>query len=70
LDCSAETMNSRVLMRNQSSQHSDNTETIKEAIESYFQASKPVIAYYERKTQLCKFPKEKHALNLCTHIPT
>ncbi|XP_029888149.1 LOW QUALITY PROTEIN: adenylate kinase isoenzyme 5 [Aquila chrysaetos chrysaetos] len=58
LDCSAETMNSRLLMRNQSSQHSDNTEAIKEAIESYFQASKPVIAYYERKTQLCKVDAE------------
>ncbi|NXS68985.1 KAD5 kinase, partial [Pandion haliaetus] len=58
LDCSAETMSSRLLMRNQSSQHSDNAETIKEAIESYFQASKPVIAYYERKTQLCKVDAE------------
>uniref|UniRef100_A0A663E2I7 Nucleoside-diphosphate kinase n=1 Tax=Aquila chrysaetos chrysaetos TaxID=223781 RepID=A0A663E2I7_AQUCH len=73
LDCSAETMNSRLLMRNQSSQHSDNTEAIKEAIESYFQASKPVIAYYERKTQLCKVNCLTLLIkyfNLCTHIPT
>ncbi|NXJ81869.1 KAD5 kinase, partial [Trogon melanurus] len=54
LDCSAETMSSRLLMRNESSQHSGNAETISEGIESYYQASKPVIAYYERKTQLCK----------------
>uniref|UniRef100_A0A8C0ETJ3 Adenylate kinase isoenzyme 5 n=1 Tax=Bubo bubo TaxID=30461 RepID=A0A8C0ETJ3_BUBBB len=54
LDCSAETMSSRLLMRNQCSQHSDNAETIREGIESYYQASRPVIAYYERKTQLCK----------------
>ncbi|XP_010080422.1 PREDICTED: adenylate kinase isoenzyme 5 [Pterocles gutturalis] len=54
LDCSTETMSSRLLIRNQSSQHSDNAETIKEGIESYYQASKPVTEYYERKTQLCK----------------
>ncbi|NXS07208.1 KAD5 kinase, partial [Neodrepanis coruscans] len=54
LDCSAETMSSRLLMRNQSTQQSDDTETIKEGIESYYQASKPLIAYYESKTQLCK----------------
>uniref|UniRef100_A0A8B9EUA9 Uncharacterized protein n=1 Tax=Amazona collaria TaxID=241587 RepID=A0A8B9EUA9_9PSIT len=54
MDCSTETMSSRLLMRNQSSQNTDNAETIKEGIESYYQASKPMIAYYERKTQLCK----------------
>ncbi|NWI52085.1 KAD5 kinase, partial [Calyptomena viridis] len=54
LDCSAETMSSRLLMRNQSSQHSADTETIKEGIQSYYQASKPLIAYYESKTQLWK----------------
>ncbi|NXH09327.1 KAD5 kinase, partial [Bucco capensis] len=58
LDCSAETMSSRLLRRNQSSQRSGNSETIKEGIESYFKASKPVIAYYERKTQLCKIDAE------------
>ncbi|NXQ64846.1 KAD5 kinase, partial [Anthoscopus minutus] len=51
LDCSAETMSSHLLMRNQRSQNSDNTE---ERIESYYQASNPLIAYYESKTQLCK----------------
>ncbi|NWH71751.1 KAD5 kinase, partial [Piaya cayana] len=54
LDCSAETMSSRLLMSHQSSQHPDNTETIKEEIESYYQASNPMIAYYEKTTQLCK----------------
>lgn len=54
LDCSAETMNSRYLMRNQTSQHFDSAETIKEGIEGYCQAAKPLTAYYERKTQLCK----------------
>uniref|UniRef100_A0A8B9VBM9 Adenylate kinase 5 n=1 Tax=Anas zonorhyncha TaxID=75864 RepID=A0A8B9VBM9_9AVES len=49
LDCSAETMSSRLLMRSQSSQHFDSAETIKEGIESYYQAAKPVIAYYEKK---------------------
>uniref|UniRef100_A0A8C5X8S8 Adenylate kinase 5 n=1 Tax=Malurus cyaneus samueli TaxID=2593467 RepID=A0A8C5X8S8_9PASS len=47
LDCSAETMSSRLLMRNQSSENSDNPETIEERIESYYQASNPLIAYYE-----------------------
>lgn len=41
-------------MRSQSSQHFDSAETIKEGIESYYQAAKPVIAYYEKKAQLCK----------------
>ncbi|NXU70822.1 KAD5 kinase, partial [Oreotrochilus melanogaster] len=54
LDCSAATMSNHLLMRNPSSQHSDSAETIKEGIESYYEASKPVIAYYERKTRLCK----------------
>ncbi|NXK48095.1 KAD5 kinase, partial [Chauna torquata] len=53
LDCSTETMSSR-LLRSQSSQHFDSDETIKEGIESYHQAAKPMIAYYERKTQLRK----------------
>uniref|UniRef100_A0A803YRW3 Nucleoside-diphosphate kinase n=1 Tax=Meleagris gallopavo TaxID=9103 RepID=A0A803YRW3_MELGA len=60
LDCSAESMNSRSLMRNQTSQHS-NAETIKEGIEGYYQAAKPLTAYYERKTQL---------FNSCTHLLT
>ncbi|NXN94771.1 KAD5 kinase, partial [Rhinopomastus cyanomelas] len=54
LDCSAETMSSRLLVRNQSSQHSDSAETIKDGIESYYQASKAMTEYYERKTQLSK----------------
>ncbi|NWX52398.1 KAD5 kinase, partial [Steatornis caripensis] len=54
LDCSAETMSSHLLVSNQSTQHSDNAGTINEGIESYYQASEPVIAYYEKKTQLCK----------------
>uniref|UniRef100_A0A8U7M6E4 Adenylate kinase isoenzyme 5 n=1 Tax=Corvus moneduloides TaxID=1196302 RepID=A0A8U7M6E4_CORMO len=58
LDCSAETMSSRLLMRNQSSQNSDNIETTEERIESYYQASNPLIAYYESKTQLCKVDAE------------
>ncbi|NXY02516.1 KAD5 kinase, partial [Pteruthius melanotis] len=58
LDCSAETMSSRLLMRNQSSQNPDNIETTEERIESYYQASNPLIAYYESKTQLCKVDAE------------
>uniref|UniRef100_A0A8C2T980 Adenylate kinase isoenzyme 5 n=1 Tax=Coturnix japonica TaxID=93934 RepID=A0A8C2T980_COTJA len=54
LDCSAETMNSRFSMRNQTSQQFDSAETIKERIDDYCQAAQPLAAYYERKTQLCK----------------
>ncbi|NXF14636.1 KAD5 kinase, partial [Rhodinocichla rosea] len=49
LDCSAETM---------SSQSSENTETTEDRIESYYQASNPLIAYYESRTQLCKVDAE------------
>ncbi|NXH50803.1 KAD5 kinase, partial [Dicaeum eximium] len=58
LDCSAETMSSHLLMSNQSSQNSENSETTEERIESYCQASKPLIAYYGSKTQLCKVDAE------------
>ncbi|NWW73395.1 KAD5 kinase, partial [Climacteris rufus] len=58
LDCSAETMSSRLLLRGQSSQGSDSTEATEGRIESYCQASKPLIAYYESKTQLCKVDAE------------
>uniref|UniRef100_A0A8D2ML75 Adenylate kinase isoenzyme 5 n=1 Tax=Zonotrichia albicollis TaxID=44394 RepID=A0A8D2ML75_ZONAL len=49
LECSAETM---------SSQSSENTETTEDRIESYYQASNPLIAYYESRTQLCKVDAE------------
>ncbi|NWY96244.1 KAD5 kinase, partial [Loxia curvirostra] len=49
LDCSAETM---------SSQNSENTETTEDRTEGYYQASNPLIAYYESKTQLCKVDAE------------
>ncbi|NXX65208.1 KAD5 kinase, partial [Spizella passerina] len=45
LDCSAETM---------SSQSSESTETTEDRIESSYQASNPLTAYYESRTQLCK----------------
>ncbi|NWR15871.1 KAD5 kinase, partial [Emberiza fucata] len=45
LDCSAETV---------SSQSSENTETTEDRVEIYYQASNPLIAYYESRTQLCK----------------
>uniref|UniRef100_A0A8C3XNA0 Adenylate kinase isoenzyme 5 n=1 Tax=Chelydra serpentina TaxID=8475 RepID=A0A8C3XNA0_CHESE len=51
LDCSTETMSSRLLKR---SQCTDDAETIMKQIETYYQATEPMIAYYEKKTQLCK----------------
>ncbi|XP_068808887.1 adenylate kinase isoenzyme 5 isoform X2 [Struthio camelus] len=58
LDCSAETMGSRLLMGNQSSHCFDSAETIERGIETYYQATNPMIAYYEMKTQLCKIDAE------------
>ncbi|NXU63075.1 KAD5 kinase, partial [Horornis vulcanius] len=48
----------RLLMRSQSSQNSENSEATEERIENYYQASNPLIAYYESKTQLCKVDAE------------
>jgi adenylate kinase len=55
MDCSADTMTNRLLQRNQSSQHvDDTTKTIAKRLETYYRASIPVMAYYETKTKLQK----------------
>ncbi|ELW68045.1 Adenylate kinase isoenzyme 5 [Tupaia chinensis] len=55
MDCSADTMTSRLLQRSQSHKHADvATKTIAKRLETYYRASIPVVAYYETKTQLRK----------------
>nr|XP_020016719.1 adenylate kinase isoenzyme 5-like [Castor canadensis] len=73
MDCSADTMTNRLLQRNQSSQHvDDTTKTIAKRLETYYRASIPVMAYYETKTKLQKVnaegTPEEVFLQLCTAI--
>ncbi|KYO36831.1 adenylate kinase isoenzyme 5 isoform X1 [Alligator mississippiensis] len=73
MDCSAETMSSRLLTKSQSCEcFDDNAETIRQQIEIYYQATEPVIAYYEKKTQLCKInaegTPEEVFLQACTSV--
>ncbi|XP_039341955.1 adenylate kinase isoenzyme 5 [Mauremys reevesii] len=69
LDCSTETMSSRLLKR---SQCTDDAEAVMKRIDTYYQATKPMIAYYEKKTQLCKINAEGTAeevfLQVCTSV--
>ncbi|KAJ7408528.1 hypothetical protein BTVI_59304 [Pitangus sulphuratus] len=58
LDCSAHTMSSRLQMRDQSSPSSSSAQAIQEGIQSYCRASRPLLAYYESKAQLCKVDAE------------
>lgn len=70
MDCSAETMSSRLLTKSQSCEcFDDNAETIRQQIEIYYQATEPVIAYYEKKTQLCKVNCSKFELSYCSFLP-
>ncbi|KAM9129837.1 adenylate kinase isoenzyme 5 [Pangshura tecta] len=69
LDCSTETMSSRLLKR---SQCTDDAEAVMKRIDTYYQATEPMIAYYENKTQLCKINAEGTAeevfLQVCTSV--
>ncbi|XP_053893141.1 adenylate kinase isoenzyme 5 [Malaclemys terrapin pileata] len=69
LDCSTETMSSRLLKR---SQCTDDAEAVMKQMDTYYQATEPVIAYYEKKTQLCKInaegTPEEVFLQVCTSV--
>nr|XP_006129627.1 adenylate kinase isoenzyme 5 [Pelodiscus sinensis] len=69
MDCSSETMSSRFLKR---SQCIEDAETVTKLIESYYQATEPMIAYYEKKTPLCKInaegTPEEVFLQVCTSV--
>lgn len=59
LDCSAETLTRRLLKRSKTSQDvSENTESIRKRVATYFQVTEPVITYYESKALLCKINAE------------
>ncbi|XP_028919806.1 adenylate kinase isoenzyme 5 [Ornithorhynchus anatinus] len=59
MDCSVDTSTGHSFQRSQSGHHDDDTnETIGEQTETFYQASEPLIAYYEKKTQLCKINTE------------
>ncbi|XP_024421283.2 adenylate kinase isoenzyme 5 isoform X2 [Desmodus rotundus] len=72
MDCSADTMTSRLLQRSQRSPGADSTATIAKRLEAYYRAAIPVIAYYETKTQLHKInaegTPEEVFLQLCTAV--
>ncbi|CAM5135540.1 unnamed protein product [Eretmochelys imbricata] len=65
LDCSTETMSNHLL-------NTDDAETVMKQIETYYQATEPMIAYYEKKTQLCKInaegTPEEVFLQVCTAV--
>ncbi|XP_024060265.2 adenylate kinase isoenzyme 5 [Terrapene carolina triunguis] len=69
LDCSTETMSSRLLKR---SQCTADAEAVMKRMATYYQATEPVIAYYEKKTQLCKInaegTPEEVFLQVCTSV--
>ncbi|XP_065265740.1 adenylate kinase isoenzyme 5 [Emys orbicularis] len=69
LDCSTETMSSRLLKR---SQCTADAEAVMKRMATYYQATEPVIAYYEKKTQLCKINAEgmpeEVFLQVCTSV--
>eukprot|EP00079_Xenopus_tropicalis_P023551 XP_012815974.1 PREDICTED: adenylate kinase isoenzyme 5 isoform X1 [Xenopus tropicalis] len=69
LDCSAETMTSRLQKRSKASHRNDiNTETIRRRLEAYYQAINPIITYYERKSLLYKINAEKSPEDVFLHI--
>ncbi|KAM5256118.1 adenylate kinase isoenzyme 5 isoform 2-T2 [Ctenodactylus gundi] len=71
MDCSADTMTNRLLQRSQGGPQADGTtRTIAKRLEAYYRASLPVIAYYEKRTQLRKAEgtPEEVFLQLCTAI--
>uniref|UniRef100_A0A8C3HVS5 Adenylate kinase 5 n=1 Tax=Chrysemys picta bellii TaxID=8478 RepID=A0A8C3HVS5_CHRPI len=69
LDCSTETMSSRLLKR---SQCTDDAEAVMKQMDTYYQATELVIAYYKKKTQLCKInaegTPEEVFLQVCTSV--
>lgn len=67
MDCSTEAMSSRLLKKSQCID--DNAETTMKRIETYYQAAQPLIAYYEKKTQLCKVNCLTFELSYCSPLP-
>ncbi|XP_062974035.1 adenylate kinase isoenzyme 5 [Elgaria multicarinata webbii] len=75
MDCSSKTMSSRLLQRSQSSPClEDNTEAVMKRIETYYQATEPVIMYYENRIPLFKInaegTPEEVFLETCASVDT
>ncbi|XP_043860356.1 adenylate kinase isoenzyme 5 isoform X2 [Dromiciops gliroides] len=64
MECSADTMTSRLLQRNQD----DRPEAIPKRIQAYYQASVAVTAHYEKKARLYKINAEGSAEEVFLHI--
>ncbi|XP_038601028.1 adenylate kinase isoenzyme 5 [Tachyglossus aculeatus] len=59
MDCSVDTITGHFFQKSQSGHHDDDpSETTAEQIETSYQVSEPLLAYYEKKTQLCKINTE------------
>ncbi|KAM7316852.1 hypothetical protein ACRRTK_024583 [Alexandromys fortis] len=59
VDAGADTMTQRLLKRGETSGRvDDNEETIKKRLETYYQATEPVISFYEKRGIVCKVNAE------------
>ncbi|KAM4640945.1 adenylate kinase isoenzyme 5 [Discoglossus pictus] len=71
LDCSAETMTRRLVSRSKCSQRNDlSTEAIKRRLETYYQATEPILMYYETQSLLCKINGERSPEEVFLHVCT
>ncbi|XP_069835569.1 adenylate kinase isoenzyme 5 [Dendropsophus ebraccatus] len=60
LDCSAETMTSRVVRRSKVSHRNEvTTENVKRRLQMFYQAMEPLLTFYETKALLCKINAER-----------
>lgn len=69
MDCSADTMTSRLRQSSQSSPGASSTAAVAQRLEAYHRASIPVIAYYEAKTRLQKVKRVPFPLQM-SQFPT
>uniref|UniRef100_A0A7N5P5Y4 Adenylate kinase isoenzyme 1-like n=1 Tax=Ailuropoda melanoleuca TaxID=9646 RepID=A0A7N5P5Y4_AILME len=73
VDAGKDTMVKRLLKRGETSGRvDDNEETIKKRLETYYKATEPVIAYYEKKGIVRKLNAEGSVddvfQQVCTHL--
>ncbi|KAK9392465.1 adenylate kinase isoenzyme 1 [Crotalus adamanteus] len=73
VDAGKDTMVKRLLKRGETSGRvDDNEETIKKRLDTYYKATEPVIAYYEKKGIVCKVNAEGTVdevfKQVCTHL--
>ncbi|XP_053549311.1 adenylate kinase isoenzyme 5 [Bombina bombina] len=73
LDCSAESMTQRLIKRSRSNQRNDvSAESIKRRLQTFYQSTGPILAYYEAQSLLCKVKAERSIeevfLQVCTSV--